>query len=73
MASVPPTSTFALVDRALGGRARDYLAALRSEGLSYADMAWRLHADHGLKYTGETLRQWCIDLDIATKPTEAAS
>ena len=58
-------------DEALGGAIRAYLADGRGNGLSYADIAFRLRADHDVAVSGEAVRLWCIDLDVP-EPEAAA-
>ena len=65
---MPRTSTFPLVDRLLDGRLSETLDAWRNEGLSYFDMAVRLHDDHSIEVAPETLRRW-----VRLGPTRAAS
>lgn len=49
---------------ALDGNLRTYLADGRGHGLSYADIAFRLRADHDVAVSGEAVRLWCLDLDV---------
>jgi len=53
----PRTSTYRMADRLLGGQLGARLTELRAEGLSWEDIAKRLHVD-GVEVSGETLRAW---------------
>lgn len=55
---------FPLFDRILGGKLAEQLAAWRAEDLSFDAIARRLGAEHDIEVTGETVRRWCIDLEI---------
>lgn len=57
--------TFPLYDRILGGRLLAILSRYRTEeGLTYAQTAQRLQADHDISVTDETVRTWCRENDI---------
>lgn len=71
MASVKQPSVRDRADEALGGNLRSHLGDERANGLSYADIAFRLRSDHGVVVSGESVRQWCIDLDVP-EPEAAA-
>lgn len=51
-----------LVDRLLKGRLAESLTAWRDEGLSFESMAFRLHAEHDIEVTSETVRRWYGEL-----------
>jgi hypothetical protein len=55
---MPATNTFPLVDRILDGRLTQRLTEWRAEGLSFTAIALRLHDDHGIDVTHETVRRW---------------
>lgn len=54
---------YPLIDRALDGTLADRLRRWRDEGMSYASIATRLHVEHGVDVSHETVRQWVLDLD----------
>lgn len=62
---------FQFVDRALGGQLEQRLRERRAERASYDDIARELHGE-GLPVTGETVRKWCKEREIA-KPAAVAS
>lgn len=53
-----------LVDRLLDGKLEELLTEMRADEQSYDTIARRLHAEHDIDVTGETVRRWCIDLDV---------
>lgn len=53
-----------LVDRLLDGKLAELLSAMRADDQSYDSIARRLHVDHDIDVTGETVRRWCIDLEV---------
>lgn len=58
MRTMPPTPTYALIDRVLGGQLGQKLAAWRSEGLSSEKIARRLEAEHDIVVSGTTVHRW---------------
>ena len=52
------TSTYPLVDRALGGTLDTLLKEWREEGLSLADISYRLRSDHDIKVSANTIGRW---------------
>ena len=42
----------------MGGRLADRIVELRDEGLTWRQMAVKLHVENGLVVTDETLRRW---------------
>ena len=60
-------------DEALGGRLAERITELRGEGLSWRHIAQKLHADHGLVVTDETLRNWGRQLAEPQQPKAKAS
>jgi hypothetical protein len=68
---VPDLGTvYPLANRILDGRLRTMLRRWRHQGLSYAQIAYKLHGDHGITVSDETVRMWCLRLGIdeATAP-----
>lgn len=57
------TSTFDLHDRAFRGDLKKTLRALRSQGLSYDEIAFRLR-DEGVAVSRSTVHRWCHQLGI---------
>lgn len=49
------------------------LADWREAGVSYAGIAARMYAEHGIEVGAETIRKWCDELDIDTSFKAAAS
>lgn len=60
-----------MANRLAGGDLPGLLAQLRGEGLSWDDIGRRLHVDHGVEVSAETLRRWAADLGI--EPKEAVA
>lgn len=58
MSCVPPTPTYELIDRILGGTLGQKLDAWRAEGLSYERIAARLSAEHDIDVAGTTVYRW---------------
>lgn len=58
-----------LVDRILGGKLDQTLAAWRTEGLSYEAIARRLASEHDISVTAETIRAW---FRVEPTPQDAA-
>lgn len=56
------TSRFELVDQLLGGKLAQILNELRTDGVSYDDMA-RHFEGLGVPVSRETLRRWVKNLD----------
>ncbi len=54
---------YPLADLALDGKLGDRLRTLRNEKVSFQEIAYDLRAD-GVTVSGETVRQWCIQLGI---------
>lgn len=57
------TSTFVLYSRIFEGLP-ELLRDLRTEGVSYGEIAHRLR-DKDINVTDETVRRWCLDLEDA--------
>jgi intein-encoded DNA endonuclease-like protein len=55
------TSSFPAWDKALDGRLGDILGDLRSEGLSFEAIAFRLRHEHGITVSSATVRRWCLE------------
>lgn len=70
---MPPSPIRPLVDRILEGRLAEVLADWRETGVSYAGIAARMYAEHGIEVGAETIRKWCDELDIDTSFKAAAS
>lgn len=58
-----------LITRAVGGDLDGTLLALRAEGLTYEQIAFRIYAEHDIEVTGQTIRNWVVAIDT----TQAAS
>lgn len=58
------TSSFPLHDRAHGGGLANELRGYRAEGLSYAEIAFRLR-EAGTVVSPSTVHRWCRELGIA--------
>ncbi len=56
-----------MVNEAFAGQFADRLAALRSEGRSWADIAFELNAEQGVRLPVETLRVWAMQLGIEAR------
>ncbi|MCU4183992.1 hypothetical protein K6U06_06445 [Acidiferrimicrobium sp. IK] len=54
---------FQILDRLVGGDLAERLARWRDEGLSFDAMAIRLHDEHQVDVTGETIRRWVRDTE----------
>lgn len=66
MHRMPPTPTYDLIDRVLGGQLGRKLDAWRAEGLSSERIARKLEADHDITVSGTTVHRW-----LAAIPTPA--
>jgi hypothetical protein len=56
---MPPTDTYPLVDRIIPGGLAAWLEDAKSDGQSPAEMARRLHSEHDLVVSQDTVRRWC--------------
>lgn len=65
------SSSISLVDRILEGRLRDELTTRRATGESYGTICRWLFVDHEIDLTAETIRQWCLTLDVEPKAATA--
>lgn len=54
---------FPLADRVLGGQLAQRLRDQRMTGASYDAIARQLSSE-GIEVSGETVRSWCLDLEI---------
>lgn len=63
---------FPLLDRILDGQLEDMLRSWRSEGETYAEIAFLLRTEHDVKVSTSMVLRWCNDLGIEAK-AEAAS
>lgn len=70
--SMGRTSTFPLIDRAIGGGLRDFIADRRAAGTSLEQIARQLDAEHDVSVATETIRRWCIEQGIEPSTGEAA-
>lgn len=61
-----PTDTRVLIDRLIPGGLDAFLTSARSNDETFADISFRLRAEHDIKVTQETVRRWCTDLAEAT-------
>jgi hypothetical protein len=59
MQPMPPTDTYPLVDRIIPGGLAGWLQDAKSKDQSPAEMARRLHAEHDLTVSQDTVRRWC--------------
>lgn len=59
-------------NEAVGGRLAERLTELRDEGLSWRQIAQKLHAEHGLVATDETLRKWAQQIEPADVEAKAS-
>ena len=69
---MPMPAQYRLVDRIFDGTLKANLLAWRAEGLSLTAIALRLHDDHSVDVTGETVRRWLIALADADALQEVA-
>jgi len=65
-------SIYPLANRILDGRLRATLRRWRRSGLSYAQIAYRLHDDYGIAVSDETVRNWCLKLGIDQAEEQAS-
>jgi len=66
LATMPPTGTiYPLADRIFDGKLAEQLATWRTQGLSFDSIARELHG-RGVTTTGETVRRWCSELEVAS-------
>ena len=72
---MPRPSLMRLADRALDGKLGGYLIGWRDEGLSWDQIAKRLHAEHDVSVTPKTVQSWHSQLvaELAAKPAEAVA
>lgn len=68
-----PASILPLVDRILDGRLLEMLQGFRDDRLTYAEITHLLRTDHDIKVTDETVRKWCIELDVQDPPAKASA
>jgi hypothetical protein len=54
-----PTSTSVLVDRIIPGGLKPFLETARGNDETFADITYRLRAEHDIRVTEETVRRWC--------------
>lgn len=62
---------FALADTLAEGRLAERLQAMRAEDRSYHEIARELSADYGTDFNQATVRLWCVQLDVGTRPRGA--
>ncbi len=55
-----------LADRALDGKLTKTLTDWKDEGVTFAEMAFKLRTEHDLAVSAETVRVWCTELGIHT-------
>lgn len=58
-----PSVNYRNADRSCGGKLASILAALRADGLSYAGIAARLFADHGIEVSAPTVGAWLRSIE----------
>lgn len=58
---------YPLVDRILNGDLDQHLTTWREEGLSAADIAFKLRTDHRVTVSVATVARWVRTLEDATK------
>ena len=59
-------------DRLIEGGLRPHLERERNEGYSYESIARRLHDEHDIDVTGETVRAWCHEYGLTETAGDAA-
>lgn len=52
------TSTYPLVDRALGGRLDTLLSQWQADKVPLSEMSFKLRTEHGIKVSASTLGRW---------------
>lgn len=55
---MPPSSTFPLADRIMGGTLAEYLRDARDRGDSFEAITFALRNDHDLTVSTATIRRW---------------
>lgn len=58
-----PSVNYRNADRSCGGKLAELLASLRGDGLSYAGIAARLFADHGIEVSAPTVGAWLRSIE----------
>lgn len=71
--TVMATPILPLVDRIMAGRLRETLQEYRSADLSYEGIARRIATDHQIEVVSETVRKWCLELDIQDPQAKASA
>lgn len=61
---MPRPSQYPAANEALDGRLAERMRSWRDEELSFDTIAYRLR-EYGVVVTGETVRQWWLDLEKA--------
>lgn len=64
---MPPKPVRPLIDRLLDGKLDAILGEWKADGLSFAEMSYRLRSEHDITVSGETIRQWfAADAEVAS-------
>jgi len=61
---MPGRDMFALYDRLLKGTLIEVLSALKAEGLSANEIAYRIRSEHDVDVSHETVRRWLRREDV---------
>lgn len=61
--TMPPRSTYPLLDRLLDGHLAERLTERRAAGESFDTIAEALRREHGVSVSGATVRRWIMDLE----------
>lgn len=56
------SSTIPLVNRIIPGGLEPFLRAARDNDETFADITYRLRAEHDIRVTEETVRRWCAQV-----------
>jgi len=62
-----------LIDRLLAGKLEAELRDRRADGDSFADVARWLLIEHDITVGVDTVRRWCIDLEVEKAEPKAAA
>lgn len=57
-------STLPLYDRLLDGELKSILQELRTNGVSFSEIAFKLRDEHDVKIDPTTVMRWCQELGI---------
>lgn len=62
-----PHSVYTDLNWRMNGRLPRYLVVRRERGATFDDIAIEIRNSYGVRVAGETVRQWCLRLDLAAK------